>query len=308
MKVWTSFLAASCVVLQEVDAVKRPLAAILSKDAYGTTKSMPQVRQSSPQSAVEQLRRVPRGGGGPFSADLASKIFIYVYGAKSVQGLLMPELYAKKLFMMKEITETVKFMVLTVTGSGANTSLLLFLQTFKGMPFEKALGWSVLPFTAQLVGKHLVNYHAKVGISKELANREIVPLAINLAVLVGSQLEADWALPIFKLYGIFSLINAVPWCIDGAKEAKRWGITLSTPSEIGLGSVFGTYLASHGAAVTAQAFGASLGLATGLAAIALAVTLSVACFGRGQATKMGTPPFMQWAWVALLIACGSSLM
>jgi hypothetical protein len=131
------------------------------------------------------------------------------------------------------------------------TGVFLFLQYFQKMSFEKAIGWSTLPYVYQAIFKLVTNKHQALGVPKEV----YPPLILNLLIFFAAMTEASFATNLNKFYGIFSLVNAVPMIFAPDMAAKAWKLTIKTPFERLSIETLGASLFYHGLAVCLQAFG-----------------------------------------------------
>lgn len=255
------------------------------------------------------VHEIPRGGSdgrGPLNPDLAAKIFIYAYGLNGIHGVLFPSMHGN-LYGFNDESDTRNFIIQALTSVGATVGLLFFLQKIMNLPFQEAVGWSVIPFCSKVVLKLLTNMHAKVGAS---ARGEIVPLALNLAVCVATtQLKVDFAPALIKVYGLFSVITGIDFCFNRLGAAKRWGLTLTNPSETMVVTLCGTYLATHGTAILAPfVVGQSLvHPVIGWTALVQGVTLA-AMIMKGIVGAAGIPLVLVWPWVLTLLTVAFTLI
>lgn len=177
-----------------------------------------------------QVTKVPRGGAvGPLDADFATKLFIGAYGLNAV-GCTLAGKVSMKTYGLKE-DESNKQMMKNVGAAGMSHSLLMYLQTFKDMSFDKALAWSTLPFTL------IVLYDAATGEQKKISfpeKKNIPSVLLNAAVFYAAMTEATWSKGLFTFYGMWSLFHGLMMHFSPVPAAKFWDIAY-TPSPSGSG-------------------------------------------------------------------------
>ncbi|CAB9531792.1 expressed unknown protein (Partial), partial [Seminavis robusta] len=168
-----------------------------SSYAWGV-KSFAHTGKNTKASLAVAVTSIPRGGGCididliTVEPDLAAKIFIGAYGANAALCFVASEFALKTVYGGKDAQPDSLWGGTTLGAVGCNTALLLYLQHFKGMGFEKAIGWSVLPYLTMEFYRIFINPDSDkvVGMKKETHYAAAV---LNIAVLVASLMEASWA-------------------------------------------------------------------------------------------------------------------
>ena len=182
-------------------------------------------------TSVLQVTKIPRGGAvGPLDADFAAKLFIGAYGLNAA-GCTLAGKASMKTYGLKE-DESNKQMMKNVGAAGMSHSLLMYLQTFKDMSFDKALAWSTLPFTLTVL------YDAATGEQKKISfpeKKNIPSVLLNVAVFYAAMTEATWSKGLFTFYGMWSLFHGLMMHFSPVPAAKFWDIAY-TPLESGGGS------------------------------------------------------------------------
>lgn len=195
---------------------------------------------------------IPRGGGivPLMSPDVAIKTFLGSYGVNGITGGLTPEWHMKTYLM--DIDNYAIFLTQEVTAVDTNIVLLLGLQLLEGMPFEKAVGWSTLPYIGMTMKKLLTGDHDTVGCP---AKNGYLVLVINAVVALASIQGHALAGPLIKGYALFSLINAIPMLLAPEKAGEVWDIAPKTFQNKLMLHRYGMSLLGHAVAVGLPAFG-----------------------------------------------------
>jgi hypothetical protein len=192
-------------------------------------------------------------------------------------------------------------LVQTVGSIGSVHSLLLYLQLYQGMSFDKALGWSVWPWILTSL------YHALVAKNDHLlgypTKNHIVPLILNALVFVASQTQASWAGNLNKFYGFFSLLYGIPTLLFPQSSAKFQEVSLKTNQQEYAFRSIGYFLVAHGISVWIGADGGSLSKSIGWSAVSLAVSLiGLMVLGPMDAAGIPKAPVAVWALLMAFVA------
>jgi hypothetical protein len=133
---------------------------------------------------------VPRGGGGagPLYAEFAATLFIAAYGINGVACAVAAKESLKGYGMLT--TDSNIRMIQTVGSCGIATALLLYLQQFKGMSFERALGWSALPYALVATAKVITGQDAKIGFQSA---KGIPSTVTGVLVFLASMTDASYS-------------------------------------------------------------------------------------------------------------------
>ena len=253
------------------------------------------------KSAILVTNNIPRGGGGAALIDpeLAAKLFVGVYGLNAAGCTLAPAA-ASEQYGLK--SEPANHWLMRFSGAiGLNVSVLLYLQKFQGMAFEKAIGWSVWPFVLNCAYGALDKSDSAVDIP---ATNHIPSGALNLLVFYASITNASWAPTLNQVYGLWSLVWVIPILVFPESAAKVWSISLKNDSNSYIYSMTGSFLLSHGLAICMQTRGSGgLMKAIGGTAAGTAVSLAyLAVMGKFQKGGIKVAPAYTWMVFVALIA------
>lgn len=203
-----------------------------------STRSSHFDRSNKIAAASSSAMLIPRGGDivPLMSPDAAVKTFLGADGLNGITGVLTPEWHMKTYLM--DIDDYTIFLVQEAAAVDTVIILLLGLQLFKGMSFEKAVGWSTLPYIFMTVTKLLKGDHKKVGCPTK--NGYLV-LIINEVVALASIQGRTFAIPIIKVYALFSLINSAAMLFAPEKAGENWNLVPKTSqiiAVVALASIF----------------------------------------------------------------------
>lgn len=251
--------------------------------------------KKSPAAKLNLVQSIPRGGGGLLDADLAGKIFVHAFGANAALCGLFPQFAISKVYGVKQASATDCFLIRTAGAVGSNVAVLLYLQE-RGMSFQKAVGWSTLPYLAREFQSLLTNVNQAVGVPK---SAHLPPTIMNMLVLYSSLTDKSWASSLTKFYGYFSILNAVVFYL--APQQGLAGHMVSIQNDLGkfLGRTIGYFLLGHGLAVLQQSTG-WVALGTGIPLLGMALD--------GSFEAAGVPVAPAAVWIALLLVIGTSII
>lgn len=204
---------------------------------------------------------------------------------------------------MMEVDDFSSFMAQEFCGVGLNICTLIALQLYSNMTFEKAVGWSCLPYMAMTVFKLLTDKAATVNMPKK--NSYFV-LVINAVVAIACLTEHSLANLLIKLYAVHSLINGIPLLLAPLTGGKMWDLEPDSNQNTLLLQWMGYGLLSHFVSLL-PAFGLvdDTYKVTGLIAGVMSASL-VSLFGLGKLKDLQLVPVL--VWIALLVSITLSLL
>lgn len=245
---------------------------------------------------------LPRGGA-ILAPETAAKVYTAVFGLNAIQGLLFTKAHAA-FYQTKEYNTYLNFLLREALGAGCNISLLLYLQYFQAMAFEKAVGWSCIPYMLQVV------YKLATGILSELkipVMNAVLVLALNGAVTYATLTNATFSKRLVQFYAVFSLINALLMYFVPEVAAKTWNLPVPNATQKHLIAVVGFYLTSHALVVGLQAFDKSANVATGWSIVAVAAGL-FGLVAKGTFRKADMPNGLGVGWAIFVLALAHALL
>lgn len=248
-------------------------------------------KKQQPSSLVPSI---PRGGAGsPIPVDTAQKMFIIAYGLNAVVCNVFPELAAKAYGV--KFNRATKWCMESVGGAGMNLSLLLYLHVMKGMPFSKALAWSVWPYIFLGINHGWISKTHEIG---GIPQSNIYPvIIINLLVFIANMADWSWAGKVNTFYGVFSLLSA-PMLLFPEVVAKMWGFTIPDKTFEFIWRTSGYFLLAHGLGVLLGAAGQPTSSIVGWPALATGLSLLYLWVGgMAQAGSIPTARFVPWLLV-----------
>jgi hypothetical protein len=192
-----------------------------------------------------------RGGAGPLDPDTVAKTFVGFFLVDGAVSFIAKDQH-RKIYGIPSEPAFDDNWYLDMSGITGTCALLMGLQLFKDMSFEKALGWSTIPYLAQLLYRTLTGKFTSLGVS----NSSGILLIISQTVTMYANLKGvDWAKNWSKFFGLFSLLNAVIFTISPELGAKSWNIVVENMGvrDFSL-RAFGTLLAGHAALVAGPLF------------------------------------------------------
>mmetsp|Transcript_18766 Transcript_18766/g.32268 ORF Transcript_18766/g.32268 Transcript_18766/m.32268 type:complete len:301 (-) Transcript_18766:226-1128(-) len=249
---------------------------------------------------VSFVTKIPRGGAGPLNPDTTAKVFVGLLGFQAANAMLAPEMCLKSYCHTPDAFST--FLIETNGAVGCTAALLLGLQLFKGMSFEKAIGWSVLPYVVIELKKAFTKQGGAIGFPSANHYPSVI---LNLVVMCASLTDEGFASGLNKFYGIWSLINGLPMLIVPEKAGKAWGLEPKTDVGKVVMSNLGLFLIAHGMAVSVPAFGLLDGdaLMNSIGGAAAAVGASILFSILVKKFDMGYKPLAYgWALFSLIVA------
>lgn len=235
------------------------------------------------------------------SPDVAVKAFLGASGLNAITGILTPAFHLGSYDMQVDAFSS--FMAQECCGVSLNICILLGLQQYSGMKFEKAVGWSTLPYICMTIAKLVTDKHATVNTPRR--NGYIV-LIINVVVAITSLSGHALADPIIKYYAINSLINGIPFLFAPKTGGKVWDLIPESSQNTLLIQWMGYGLLSHFVSLL-PAFGLTgdtykiVGLVT-----ATITTSLLGLFGIGKLNELQLVPVL--VWIALLVSITLSLL
>ena len=256
-------------------------------------------------SSQSMMQSIPRGGAivPLLSKDVAVKSFLGALGLNAATGIFTPEFHLKSYKM--EVDYFSSFMAQEFCGVSLNICTLLALQLYSNMTFEKAVGWSCLPYMAMTVFKLLTDKAATVNMPKK--NSYFV-LVINAVVAIACLTEHTLANLLTKLYAAHSLINGIPLLFAPLTGGKMWDLEPDSNQNTLLLQWMGYGLISHFVSLL-PAFGLSLVDDTYKVTGCITATMStslIGLFGIGKLKELQLVPVL--VWIALLVCITLSLL
>lgn len=237
------------------------------------------------------------------NTDMAQKLFVGAYGFNAAVCGLTPSVGCTLYGLPREEANE-----RTVQGAGAvgmTQSLMLYLQVFRGMSFEKAIGWSVWPYLL------ITGYQAVVcnpeDVAMDYSSKKHAPVwVLNLLLFYASQTQANWSGSLNAFYGYWSIVNALPLLIFTEETAKLWDISIKSETVKFLVRTLGYFLLAHGVSIVVQTKG-TLASAIGWSAVASTVSM-LGLLLAGQFKVAGVPQGPACGWAALLAVIAQSLL
>jgi hypothetical protein len=233
------------------------------------------------------IHQIPRGGAVDKTAVV--KAGLSLVGVHAIVDLLAP---TKSLDFYgladtsKNPDPKITFVMLEIGAISMNYALIPALQIFQGLSFEKAAGWSCLPYIFMTVHKLLTNKYDEVSLAANpltelrrsatfsignwpfwwmnlhLCPQIGMPKANGFFLLFIPTLTAyaaiqglDFAPTMIKVYGLFSTINALVFFGSPKLACETWKCMHPiSPGVLLSARAFGTVLATHAVACLTQAF------------------------------------------------------
>jgi hypothetical protein len=276
------------------------------------------VVKSSP--LFDEIMLIPRGGGGggtgPFDAEFAAKLFIAAYGINGIACTVDGKTSLKGYGMLT--TDSNIRMIQTVGSCGIATALLLYLQQFQGMSFEKALGWSALPYPLVATAQAITGQDAKIGFPSA---KNAPSYVISALVIWASLTDASYSNVMYTLSGLWCLFNGIMMYWAPKSGAKFWSVSYvpSNPKEkpVPLGGTqfeilcrhVGYFLMAYAVAVLLQVNSAcDLGTTIGWTALTIGLgLLNLLADGSMEGSGI-TDVFPIGVWVGLLLTIALSCL
>jgi hypothetical protein len=193
-----------------------------------------------------------RGGASPLlDPDTVAKVVVGFVGVQGAVGFIAQE-QNKKLFGAPPEPAFDDNLYLDIIGMTSSCALMMGLQLFKSMSFEKALGLSVIPYLGQVLYRLFTGKLTAVGVSNGSA---ILLAAIQMVTMYANLNGVDWATNWSKFYGLFSLLNAVVFISSPELGAKSWNVLFENMGVRDYGfRCFGALLAGQAALVAGPLF------------------------------------------------------
>jgi len=261
------------------------------------------VKAGTKTDASQSMISIPRGGAivPVLSKDVAVKSFLGALGLNAATGIFTPEFHLGSYKM--EVDDFSSFMAQEFCGVSLNICTLLALQLYSNMAFEKAVGWSCLPYMAMIVFKLLTDKAATVNMPKK--NSYFV-LVINAVVAIACLTEHTLANLLTKLYAVNSLINGIPLLFAPLTGGKMWDLEPDSNQNTLLLQWMGYGLISHFVSLL-PAFGLvdDTYKVTGYITAVMSASL-IGLFGFGKLKDLQLVPVL--VWIALLVSITLSLL
>jgi hypothetical protein len=247
-----------------------------------------------------------RGGGGvDIDPKTVAKIGMGVLGMQTTVTALAPKETMKAYNV--DLSSIGEFLAVYGAGCELNILLLLYLQIFEGVPFLKAMGYHTIPFMLQVAHKILTGKTEATGMP--LANAYFV-LAMNLFVTYACLSEAPYAMKVVKVYGIFSLINAVVMVPAPEAGLKMWKFAEAPTTESRFFMrALGFQLLAHGVVTCSQAFDKASALESlGYGLLVWALAAAVPLFITKEFKTLGIPQGAVAFWLLSFLACAAGIL
>ena len=290
-------------LVQVCSAAPRPMKTVMTSNANAMARSTAIASSSSSSSSSSVVvSSIPRGGIVPLmSPDVAVKAFLGASGLNAITGILTPAFHLGSYDMQVDAFSS--FMAQECCGVSLNICILLGLQQYSGMKFEKAVGWSTLPYICMTIAKLVTDKHATVNTPHRNGYSVLIINVVGAITSLSGHALAD---PIIKYYAINSLINGIPFLFAPKTGGKVWDLIPESSQNTLLIQWMGYGLLSHFVSLL-PAFGLTgdtykiVGLVT-----ATITTSLLGLFGIGKLNELQLVPVL--VWIALLVSITLSLL
>ncbi|KAL3934326.1 MAG: hypothetical protein SGBAC_009936 [Bacillariaceae sp.] len=245
---------------------------------------------------------IPRGGGPTIDPVLAARIFTFAYGLNGLSGALAPVKHIK-MYMVEQVPSKAGVnRIASLTSVGATTGLLFYLQLAKGMSFEKAFGYSMIPM--------LFNFFYKLS-SGEYKKEPLIPAILTFGTMQAGITQSSYAPLVIKAHALIMLVNGLLCFLApvwSAKEGILWAPKLDPGRETFFWVLSGVYQLTQAVATGLPAFRgmdivSTIGWAIAVVASLLAYIASTDLMPRATVPK---PPL--FAWISLCIYLATSIL
>ena len=177
---------------------------------------------------------------------------------------------------------------------------------FQGMAFDKAIGYSTLPYVITKLSQLVLGRDKAVDMPPKA---HVVPTLLNLLVL-GLSLAGKPASYLNMFYGTHSLLAGALFWFRPYDAAKAFEFTLDGSPIRGafLAKYVGNFLLGHGVAVCSQAWNAmGPGEAIGWTAAVSCLSILALIF-QGDFGDAGVPVVPALGWAGVLAAIAGSIL
>ncbi|GFH52595.1 predicted protein [Chaetoceros tenuissimus] len=250
-----------------------------------------------------------RGGAGPLETTSAAKTFSSILAAQSTFSVLGGET-GKDIWDMPDDNAFDNAMYLDISGVAGAIAVLSCFKLFFHMEHNTAVGYSVIPYAAQLFHKIITGKNVKAGVKLESS---LFLMAIQSIVGYACFNKVSWAKTAMKLYGFNSLINAVIFSFAPKMGSTLWNLNYDTPTTESMANKsMGMALAAHAIAVLVPILSnVSVNETVGYTILAyLLGMVNIAYIAKDleKSTLSAKVPFVWHAWVAVLAFCSASIL
>lgn len=171
------------------------------------------------------------------------------------------------------------------------------------MDHQHAVGWSTVPYAAQLVHKLITGKAVKAGVP---VSKQLFLLVVQMIVSYSCLTGTEWAGTAMKLYGFHSLLNAIFLTLSPKNSAKFWGLKCdSDVAENLMLRCMGMNLLQHALMVlTPILYNSSVNESIGYGALGFSVALASLLFVTKDVDKAGAAkePMLAYLVFQFLIA------
>lgn len=236
--------------------------------------------------------------------DLAPKIFLGALGLNTLNGILVPEFHLK-MYGPKSVDAFSAHRIQAICSCGLGVVTMFYLQLYKGMSFEEAMGWSVIPSFLNCAYRILFQKDKGAGIPLE---NSIASVAVLLTVFLASRIGGSVSSGVIKGFGGLTATNSALFYFAPQEAAEVFFFVHKTPLNVFVTEMFGTYMILQCASICFQAFlGMPADAALGWTIACVSVAL-VAQGLRGRLDPAGVYVIPIYIWGALQAWCAASLL